>query len=121
MADFAVGFPYFFDDFALFLFEGQFFALKQGEAYLFDAWTLMQYRGKKVAPYLRYQTYKAMAKRGVANFYSISELVNSSTRKFKNKLHAREIEFAVYVCIFNRISEYNCNDCPEVSVCNDFT
>lgn len=38
------------------------FTLKDNEAYLFDAYTLMKFRGKGVAPYLRYQLYKELQK-----------------------------------------------------------
>ena len=38
------------------------FPLKENEAYLFDAYVLMDYRGGKIAPYIRYQCYKELKK-----------------------------------------------------------
>ena len=82
-------------------FTGHTFSLKEDEAYLFDAWTMVPFRGKKVAPYLRYQTYKELEKRGRNRLYSISEYVNTSAIKLKKKLNARHLELAVFINFFN--------------------
>ncbi|MGD2129438.1 MAG: hypothetical protein PVJ33_01385 [Lysobacterales bacterium] len=78
------------------------FPLKDDEAYLFDAWTMVPFRGKKVGPYLRYQTYKELERRGRYRSFSISECVNTSAIKFKEKLNARHLELALYVNLFNK-------------------
>ena len=83
-------------------FPSHIFPLKHDEAYLFDAWTMVPFRGKKLAPYLRYQTYKEMQRRGRHRLYSVSEYVNTSAIKFKKKLDARNLELAVFVNLFNK-------------------
>ncbi len=51
------------------------FALKDDEAYLFDAYTLMSFRGKGLAPYMRYQCYKELARLGRYKLYSFTTRV----------------------------------------------
>jgi len=78
------------------------FPLKSNEAYLFDAFTLNRYRGKSIAPYLRYQLYKELARQGRTELYSISERFNASSIKFKKKLKARILGRGIGVEIFGR-------------------
>jgi len=89
--------------------------LKSDEAYLFDAYTLMDYRGKGIAPYLRYQMYKELAKLGRVKLYSISEYLNKSSIKFKKKLNGQIIALHVWIRLFDKwewhklIKEYGQN------------
>lgn len=76
--------------------------LNSDEAYLFDAYTLMDYRGKGIAPYLRYQMYNELAKRGRVKLYSISEYLNTPSIKFKEKLNGQIIALYVWVRLFDR-------------------
>ncbi len=76
------------------------FPLKDNEAYLFDAYTLMQFRGKGLAPYIRYQCYKELAKSGRHKLFSVSECVNTPSRKIKEKLNAKFIELRLSVELF---------------------
>lgn len=78
--------------------------LKDHEAYLFDMRTFHAYRGKNLAPFLRYQLYKKMAERGKMAYYSLTVLLNTSSMKFKSKLGARRIKLCVYVCIFSKFA-----------------
>ena len=78
------------------------FLLKDNEAYLFDAHTLMSFRGKGIAPYIRYQCYKELAKSGRRKLYSISECVNTPAIKLKNKLNAKTIELRLSVILFRK-------------------
>jgi hypothetical protein len=59
--------------------------LKKDEAYLYDARTFEAYRGKNIAPYLRYQLYKYLTKIGRTKFYSCTVLFNTSAINFKKK------------------------------------
>ena len=78
------------------------FSLKEDEAYLFDAYTLMSFRGKGIAPYVRYQCYKELAKLGRNKLYSISECFHSSSIRFKMKLNAKLLELGIYIELFNK-------------------
>lgn len=79
------------------------FPLKENEAYLFDAYVLMDYRGKKIAPYIRYQCYKELKKINRINLYSISDLLNKQSINFKKKLNAKFLLLLLYINLFNRL------------------
>jgi len=64
-------------------------SLEAGDAYLYDAFTIDAFRGQGLAPYMRKQCYRILNEQGYDRFYSVSDLSNSSTIKFKKKLHAR--------------------------------
>jgi hypothetical protein len=85
------------------IYEGYPFALKENEAYLFDAYTLIEYRGKKIAPFIRYQCYKELNRLGKTTFYSISEVLNKQSINFKKKLDAKFILLGLYIRLFNKI------------------
>lgn len=79
------------------------FKLKDGEAYLFDARTFSDYRGKSIAPFLRYRLYEELGKLERSKFYSFTSTLNTSALKFKEKLMARITKKYVYIKIFNKI------------------
>lgn len=78
------------------------FPLRKNEAYLFDAYTFDSFRGRGLAPYLRYQLYKELAKLGRHRLYSISERFNASSLKFKKKLNAEVIGSGLYIDILRK-------------------
>jgi len=80
------------------------FLLKDNEAYLFDAYTLMSFRGKGIAPYIRYKCYKELAKSGRHKLYSISECVNTPSIKFKKKLNSKFPELRLSIELFKKWS-----------------
>ena len=79
------------------------FPLKENEAYLFDAYVLMDYRGGKIAPYIRYQCYKELKKLNRTILYSISDLLNKQSINFKKKLNAKFSLLLLYINLFNRL------------------
>lgn len=83
-------------------FHGCPFSLKEDEAYLFDAYTLMEYRGRGLAPFVRYQFYKELTKLGKTRLYSVTDCFNKSANRFKQKLGARNLEMGVYAELFKR-------------------
>jgi|SRR3990172_13293132 len=83
-------------------YEGYRFTLKENEAYLFDSYTLIEHRGKKIAPFIRYQSYKELKKLGKTTLYSISELVNKQSINFKKKLDARFVLLSLYISLFKK-------------------
>jgi GNAT superfamily N-acetyltransferase len=76
--------------------------LKVNEAYLYDAYTLKAFRGRGIAPYMRYQCYKELAKLGRTRLYSITAFFNASSMKFKAKLNARPLELNLRVGLSKR-------------------
>jgi GNAT superfamily N-acetyltransferase len=70
-------------------YESLHFAMAENEAYLYDAFTLPEYRGKGLAPYMRYQCYEQLKAMGRDRFYSVSAYLNKPAIRFKQKLNAR--------------------------------
>jgi hypothetical protein len=78
------------------------FPLNLDEAYLFDAYTLIPYRGKGVAPYLRYEMYKELNKLGKHKLYSYTDYFNTAAVKFKEKLNAKITGVYLIVALFKK-------------------
>jgi acetyltransferase (GNAT) family protein len=76
--------------------------LKQNEAYLFDARTYKAFRGKNLAPYVRYELYKLLKQRGIERFFSITLWSNTASIKYKKKLGAKPIELFLYVNLLRK-------------------
>jgi hypothetical protein len=83
-------------------FQGYAFAAKSNEAYLFDAYTFLPFRGKGLAPYVRYLLYTDLARLGRDTCYSISDRLNRPSIKFKQKLKAQKLLTGVYIVLFSR-------------------
>ena len=81
-----------------FYFRKKYIKLDSHEAYLHSMYTFENYRGKGVAPFLRYHSYQLMKSKGVTKFYSVSEYFNKSTIKFKKKLNSKHV--ALFLSIF---------------------
>jgi hypothetical protein len=84
-------------------FTPHFIRLKENEAYLFSMFTMYKYRGKNIAPYLRYKSYEKLRELGKNTFYSVSEYFNYSTIKFKKKLKAKHLKLILYIELFKKI------------------
>jgi hypothetical protein len=76
--------------------------LKDDEAYLFGAYTFRAYRGRNLAPYLRYQMYRNLTRMGRNKFYSITEFFNTPAMNFKKKLKARPLELYLSIAFFGK-------------------
>lgn len=85
-----------------FIFRKRYFELKPNERYLHSMYTFEDYRGKNLAPYLRYHSYKYLEKEGVDTFYSVSEYFNRSTIRFKKKLNSNPIALFLSVIFLKR-------------------
>ena len=85
-----------------FTFRKRHFDLKSTESYLHSMYTFEAYRGKNTAPYLRYHSYKYLAKENINTYYSVSEYFNKSTIKFKEKLNSKPINLFLSVLLFKR-------------------
>ena len=77
------------------------FDLKEIEAYLFGQRTLSAYRGKSIAPYLKYQIYQHLAAIGRTELYAIVHFSNILSIKFRWKLNAKPIKLFMNVKFLN--------------------
>ncbi|MGB7542967.1 MAG: hypothetical protein WBM28_13260 [Burkholderiales bacterium] len=78
------------------------FSLEENKAYLFDAYTLEAFRGKRLAQFIRYSCYRALNQMGKETFYSISEAFNSPSIRFKTSLKAKRLSLWVAIELFGR-------------------
>ncbi len=78
------------------------FPLKENEAYLFDAYTRKEYRGRGLAAFMRYDCYRALNRLGKDTYYSISEAFNAPSLRFKARLRARLLSLWLTVGLFGR-------------------
>ncbi|MFQ5964180.1 MAG: GNAT family N-acetyltransferase [Candidatus Scalinduaceae bacterium] len=78
------------------------YPLKEDEANICHAYTLETYRGKGLAPYVRYQCYKELAKLGKIKLYSASDYFNFPAIRFKKKLHAKKLELCLFISLFKK-------------------
>jgi hypothetical protein len=76
--------------------------LKSNEAYLWFMFTMESYRGKNLAPYLRYKSYEILKEMGRDKLYSISDYFNSPAVKFKKKLNAKKMKLILFIQLFNK-------------------
>jgi hypothetical protein len=76
--------------------------LKSNDAYLWNMYTMDAFRGKNLAPYLRYKSYEILHEMEKDTFYSISEYFNTPAIKFKRKLNARILKLSVYIRLFKK-------------------
>ena len=87
-----------------FAFRGNHISLSENEAYLENMYTYEDYRGRSLAPYLRYQGYKLLKAEGKTRCLSITQYFNKSSQKFKAKLNAKHSEFWLHIGLFNKVS-----------------
>lgn len=83
-----------------FTFRKRYFDLQPRENYLHSMYTFEAYRGKNIAPYLRYHSYNYLKKEGVDTYLSVSEYFNKSTIKFKKKLNSKPVKLYLSLVLF---------------------
>ncbi len=79
------------------------FQLNSNEAYLLNMYTLTDYRGKNLAPYLRFKCYRYLETQGVTNNFSVSNYFNKSAIKFKKKLNSKPEKLFMNIELFRAI------------------
>jgi len=77
--------------------------LKSNEAYLYFMNTMETYKGKNLAPYLRYKSYEILNEMGRDKLYSISDYFNSPAVKFKAKLNSKKLKLIIDIQIFKKL------------------
>jgi hypothetical protein len=76
--------------------------LNEKEVYFNDMYTLEVFRGRNIAPYLRYQCIQALKETGTERFISMTEYFNTPAVKYKKKLNARKLKLCLYVNLFHK-------------------
>ena len=75
--------------------------LKRNEVYVSDMYTMESYRGKNLAVYLRYLSYRIIKEMGRDTIFSVTEYFNTSAMKYKQKLNPRKLNLVLYINLFN--------------------
>jgi len=83
-------------------FKGYMFKLKETEAYVFDTYTLIEYRGRRIASYMRYQSYKELRSLGKTYLYSIVEVFNKQSNRHAEKLGVQILLMGLYIDLFQK-------------------
>jgi hypothetical protein len=76
--------------------------LKSNEAYLTDMFTVEGFRGKNLAPFLRYKSYEMLKEMGRDTFYSISISFNTPAVRYKEKLEAKKVNLILLIQLFRK-------------------
>ena len=79
------------------------FELDEDEAYLLAMYTFEEFRGKNLAPYLRYKSYELLWKEGRKRLYSLTVALNKSSLNFKKKLNVEHLKLFLYIGLFNKV------------------
>jgi hypothetical protein len=85
-----------------FIFKNRAFKIKKNEAYLLNMFTFESFRGKNLAPYLRYCCYRYLENRNITVKYSVSNYFNKSAIKFKKKLNSKHLKLFVNIELFKK-------------------
>ena len=78
--------------------------LESHEIFLSNMYTIKAYRGKRLAPFLRYHSFLFLREQGFTQWYSISEAFNKATIRFKQKLNSEHKALWLELGFFNRKS-----------------
>ena len=78
------------------------FDLREDEAYLYDAYTSTECRGRGLAGHLRYRLYEALAERGRHTLFSVTARFNRPSLQFKIKLGGRIVDSCCHASFFRR-------------------
>lgn len=76
--------------------------MKKNEAYLFDMYVLKAFRGKNLAPILRYKVCSILKEMGRDTCYSVTESFNTPSLRFKEKLNAQYVLLGLYINLFRK-------------------
>lgn len=79
------------------------FELGPHEAYLLNMYTIPNYRGKNLAPFLRFHCYRYLETQGVNKNFSVSNYFNKSAIKFKKKLNSKPVKLFMNIELFKAI------------------
>lgn len=87
-----------------YVFKDKTFKLKPHEAYLGGMYTFEKFRGRSLAPFLRFKCYEILSKDGYTTFYSITQYFNRSSARFKEKLNGSNQGLFLYLGLFRKLN-----------------
>ena len=64
---------------------------------------ITEYRGKGLAPYVRYQLYQALRTEGRTKLHSFTNVFNVPSIRFKIKLNAQIVQKGLLIILFGRL------------------
>ena len=85
-------------------FKSKGFSLEEDEVYMCGAYTYDDFRGKGLAPYLRFKCYEVLSEQGFSKFLSITQYFNRSSLKYKAKLNAKYKTIYLYLEFFHKFN-----------------
>lgn len=85
-------------------FKSKGFWLEEDEAYMCGAYTYHDFRGKGLAPYLRFKCYEVLSEQGISKFVSITQYFNRPSLKYKAKLNAKYKNIYLYLEFFHKFN-----------------
>ena len=83
-------------------FKNKLFRINSDEAYLLNMYVFDDFRGKNLAPFLRYLSYRYLDDKGIHKKYSISNYFNKSAIRFKEKLNSRHLKLYMNIELFKK-------------------
>ena len=78
------------------------FKMKDNEVYSFSLYTMEQYRGMNIAPWLKLRCYEILKEMGIDTCYSIIEYVNSPSIRYSKKLNFIKVKLCLYIRLFKK-------------------
>ena len=78
--------------------------LGENEGHLFNAYTQPEYRGKGLAPFMRHHCYRALGDMGVDTFYSVCDVFNTPSVRYKEKTNTPLYKTGVFLMLGGRFS-----------------
>ncbi|ANM31270.1 hypothetical protein ABI59_19375 [Acidobacteria bacterium Mor1] len=79
------------------------FPIQDHEAYFYDAFTIEEFRGKALSPYIRYQLYMFSEEFGRNTAYSVAEYYNTPAVRAQQRMGAIPLQLYFYMELFGRI------------------
>lgn len=73
-----------------------------GEAYLFNIYVKPTIRGQNLAVILRHRSYEVLREIGRDTFYSLTQVSNKPSWRFKQKLGAEKVLLGLYLSLFGK-------------------
>ena len=87
-----------------FNFRNRYFHLDEKDCYFHSTYVFEKYRGKNIAPYLRYKCLSVLEKEDFRCYHSISEYFNKSAIKFQKKLNAKPAHLFLCIRLFKKVT-----------------
>ena len=78
--------------------------LKKSEVHICHVYTLREYRGKGLAPFMRYQCYDALNDMGIEKFYSHCDAFNTPSMRYKEKMNVPVQKVGFYCALGDKYS-----------------